>query len=94
MKVPQIARERTNHTEIIPVQEYLSNKSEMRDENPPITLRDYWRLENLDEVYISWVMTGKPCSYTTCFRSHDFLQFFLEIPTFDSIRFSTYTILL
>jgi len=49
-KIVRIARQRKNKMEIIPINDYSYDESEMGDENPRITLRVYGRLDNLDEM--------------------------------------------
>ena len=48
-KAAWLARERTEQHETIPIQDYSSDESEMRDERR-ITLGYYGRLDNLDEI--------------------------------------------
>ena len=56
-KEARLARERTEQQEAIPTSDSSSNKSEMGEERR-ITLGDYWRLNNLDEVSFGFQPTN------------------------------------
>lgn len=49
----------TSQLEIIPIHDYSSDESEIGDENPRISRRDYVRMDNLDEVSL-WFQHAYP----------------------------------
>lgn len=53
-KTTQIAKEMTEQKETIRIQQYSSDESEIGDENPRITLRNYGRLDNLDKLSLGF----------------------------------------
>jgi len=66
---PDIGRTERALCEAIPIQDYSSEALEMGDRNPCITLGDYGRLDNLDEVSLGFQLQTKYCSISRIMRS-------------------------